>query len=63
MADDAEKIKDQKTAADANAASSDDAEESEPATLSIDTALQSFSSGEDDDLDDERPNSGYSEAA
>ncbi|WP_286762567.1 MULTISPECIES: tetratricopeptide repeat protein [Rhodopirellula] len=44
-------------------ANTDDAEESEPATLSIDTALQSFSSGEDDDLDDERPNSGYSEAA
>lgn len=44
-------------------ANTDDAEESEPATLSIDTALRSFSSGEDDDLDDERPNSGYSEAA
>lgn len=48
-------------------ANTDDAEESEPATLSIDTALRSFSSGEDDDLDDdldnERPNLGYSEAA
>lgn len=44
-------------------ANTDDAEEPEPATLSIDTALRSFSSGEDDDLDDERPNSGYSEAA
>ncbi|EMI25313.1 tetratricopeptide repeat protein [Rhodopirellula europaea] len=44
-------------------ANTDDAEESEPATLSIDTALRSFSSGEDDDLDDERPHSGYSEAA
>ena len=44
-------------------ANTDDAEESEPATLSIDTALQSFSSGEENDLDDERPNSGYSEAA
>ncbi|MCR9209881.1 MAG: hypothetical protein NXI28_16745 [bacterium] len=44
-------------------ANTDDAEESEPATLSIDTTLRSFSSGEDDDLDNERPNSGYSEAA
>jgi hypothetical protein len=44
-------------------ANMDDAEESEPATLSIDTTLRSFSSGEDDDLDNERPNSGYSEAA
>ncbi|EMB13856.1 tetratricopeptide repeat protein [Rhodopirellula europaea] len=44
-------------------ANTDDAEESEPATLSIDTALRSFSSGEENDLDNERPNSGYSEAA
>ncbi|EGF27051.1 tetratricopeptide repeat protein [Rhodopirellula baltica] len=40
-----------------------DDDESDPATLSIDTALQSFSSDEENDLDDERPNSGYSEAA